>query len=474
MNTIQRVFSFLLVPGLCVTITTAQGGGQRGQASSPQPQQQGVSPSVWAAPPQPQGTQANSAFQSACGNQPMCYDAPDFAVAVVDFRMSMASGYKLMDATLRFVNKTNQPLILGYLDSSAVALDDQGNRYVPYGNRGLAGIGLVNGNAADPKFVLQPGAAGDARWELLWRPGAQDPIGSAFDLSMTIREVTTLVGGQHTLGGEIPLRFQGLANGMTGSGVAAGAAPVVGTAGVAGVAGASPMLANGTAGLPPCGPNGNAAGTMNAIAGAANSVGGQQTANATNTATNTASNAMAQLAGLKSIFGKKNAAAPANNVAGAANCIPAATASAMPVAAGTSTAPAAAGQVINTVPTPAVAAANARTATVNAAAPNAAAAKGATRGIVPVTPAGAASPANAPAPNAAAKPGAATAVAPNAAKPATNAVRPAVVNTAAPNAKPATPPPAAAVPARKAATPPPPAKKPATTTATPPANPTSK
>src|SRR5262249_34559094 len=167
-----------------------------------------------------------------CGNQPMCYDAPNFAVAVVDFRMSTASGYKLMDATLRFVNKTNQPLILGYLDGSAVALDDQGNRYVPYGNRGLAGIGVVDGATADPKFVLQPGGAGDARWEMLWRPGPQDPIGSAFDLSLTIREVTTLVGGQHALGGEIPLRFQGLANGMTGSAASAGAAPI-GTAGVA-------------------------------------------------------------------------------------------------------------------------------------------------------------------------------------------------------------------------------------------------
>src|SRR5215831_10324881 len=304
------------------------------QPAGQAPAQQGVSPSVWAAPPQPQAGQASSAFQSACGNQPMCYDAPNFAVAVVDFRMSTASGYKLMDATLRFVNKTNQPLILGYVDGSAVALDDQGNRYVPYGNRGLAGIGLVNGATADSKFVLQPGGAGDARWELLWRPGAQDPIGSAFDLTMTIREVNTLVGGQHALGGEIPLRFQGLANGATGSGVAAG------TAGAAGVAGASPMLAGGATGLPPCGTSGNATNTMNTIAGAANSVGGQQTANATNTATNTASSAMAQLAGLKSIFGKKNATAPANNVAGAANCIPAATSSAMPVAVGTSTAPA--------------------------------------------------------------------------------------------------------------------------------------
>src|SRR5215468_10907354 len=233
MRTSQRVS--LLSPLIFLCVTAGIDQAQQPPA---------VSPSVWAAPAQPQAAQASPAFQSACGSQPMCYDAPDFAVAVVDFRMSMASGYKLMDATLRFVNKTSQPLILGYLDGSAVALDDQGNRYAPYGNRGLAGIGLVNGNSADAKFVLQPGGAGDARWELLWRPGPQDPIGSAFDLSITIREVNTLVGGQHALGGEIPLRFQGLANGATGSGVAAG------TAGAAGVAGASPMLAGGATGLP--------------------------------------------------------------------------------------------------------------------------------------------------------------------------------------------------------------------------------
>src|SRR5262249_55404431 len=118
MKPTQRVFSLFVLTGLLASISGAQGGGQRSQA--PPAQQQAVSPSVWAAPPQPQAAQANSAFQSACGNQPMCYDAPDFAVAVVDFRMSMASGYKLMGATLRFVNKTSQLLILGYLDGSAV------------------------------------------------------------------------------------------------------------------------------------------------------------------------------------------------------------------------------------------------------------------------------------------------------------------------------------------------------------------
>src|SRR5215467_1301965 len=207
--TSNRHIPFLLVLVLSsslaapVFLASAQQPGQT-------PPQKGVAPSVWAAPPQPQAGQGSSAFQSACGNQPMCYDAPDFAVAVVDFRMSIRNGVKMMDATLRFVNKTSQPLILGYVDNSAFALDDQGNRYGTYYNKGLAGIGLVSGMNADPKFVIQPGGVGDARFELYWRPGAQDPIGSTFEFGATIREINTLVGGQHTLGGEFPLRFQGL------------------------------------------------------------------------------------------------------------------------------------------------------------------------------------------------------------------------------------------------------------------------
>ena len=334
MNNRQRLVTFFFATSLCSAAGFAQAPQQGQPAAS----------SVWAAPPAPGGQQSTS--PSACGNQPMCYDAQDFAVAVVDFRMSVTNGFKIMDATLRFVNKTNQPLILGYLDGSAVALDDQGNRYAPYANRGLAGIGVVNGNSGDAKFVLQPGGAGDARWELLWRPGPQDPVGSTFALDMTIRELNTLVGGAHTLGAEVPLRFQNLANGMTGAAGAAGVTAAPGTAGVAGVAGAAPMMATGgTTGLAPCAPAGTM-GAVNTVAGSAGSVGGQQAAGAAGTAANTANGAAAALSNLKSIFGKKNTAAPATNVAGAAPCVPAAPSAAMPVAAGTSTAPVAAGQVV--------------------------------------------------------------------------------------------------------------------------------
>lgn len=358
----QQVFTLRLLTLLFVAAGTAFAQAPT-QGAPSAPQQPAISPSVWTTPPATQA-QANPAFQSACGNQPLCYDTPNFAAAVVDFRMSMNRGAKVMDATVRFVNKSNQPLILGYVDNSAVGLDDQGNRYGTYYNTGLAGIGIVSGNNADPKFTLQPGGAGDARFELMWRPGAQDPIGSTFEVGLTIREVNTLPGGQHTLGGEYPLRFQGLVNGVTGSSVAATGTPT------AGAGGASQMLATGGTAAVPCTPGGSAATTMTNLAGAASSVGGQRTANATSTATNTASNAMAQFAGLKSLFGKKNAAAPAPtaNLGGGTPCVPTATGATSAVAAGASAVPAAASPTVGAAPTATAAAATGTAAQVKSSA----------------------------------------------------------------------------------------------------------
>src|SRR5215469_12273699 len=106
--------------------------------------------------PQPPAT-AQGMPAGICGNQPLCYDAPDFSATVTNFRLTNNAGAKQIDATLRFTNKTGQPLILGYVDGTAVAADDQGNRYGTYHNSGLSGIGLISGNSGDPKFVVQPG-----------------------------------------------------------------------------------------------------------------------------------------------------------------------------------------------------------------------------------------------------------------------------------------------------------------------------
>src|SRR5215475_7205408 len=80
---------------------------------------------------------------SICGNQPLCYEAPDFAATVTDFRTSQAG--RIVDVGVRITNKTNNVLVLGYTNGSGIATDERGNRYVVWGGNGVRGMGLVNG-----------------------------------------------------------------------------------------------------------------------------------------------------------------------------------------------------------------------------------------------------------------------------------------------------------------------------------------
>ena len=284
---------------------------------------------------QPAAAQTSPQAPSICGSQPLCYETPDFAATITDFRTSTQGYTKVIDVVARFQNKTNTFMGLGYTQGSGMAMDDRGNRYIVYGANGTRGIGNVTGNNFDPKFILRPGGYGDARFELMWNPPAQSIIGSTFELDLTVREIYTVEGNQHTLGGEFPLVYKGLTNGVSAnapgmtapamntnapSGMPAmasstGNAPGM-PAGVAGMlAGANGTVAGG--GAPVCG----AASTATALAGATNSAAAQ---NAAATANSAVSSAAAALSSLGSIFGKKKAAAaPAANAAAAVSCVPA-------------------------------------------------------------------------------------------------------------------------------------------------------
>jgi len=148
---------------------------------------------------------------SVCGDQKFCYETGDFAVTVTNFRTSVVSYYRIIDATLRFQNKTDKPLILGYANASGIAVDERGNRYAVGGANGFRGIGLVNGGNFDPRFVIAPASSSDARFELSWMAG-NTLVGTTFELDMTVNKINTVEGGQHTLGGEFPLTFRGLTN----------------------------------------------------------------------------------------------------------------------------------------------------------------------------------------------------------------------------------------------------------------------
>jgi hypothetical protein len=264
---------------------------------------------------------ASAAPSTFCGSQPLCYEANDFAATITDFRTSTSGYYKIIDVIVRFQNKTNHALILGYVAGSGTAMDDRGNRYAVGGGNAFRGIGQVYGTTFDPKFNIRAGGFGDAQFELIWAPG-QTAYGLTFELNLTVDEINTIEGGQHTLGEESPLHYRGLANGVSAAAPGQATAFLPQGQGVA------------SQGLPPCGP----AGTT--LAGVTNSANGQVPASA-NAAV---SNATAAISSLGALFGKKKAAAPAapsaaaTSTASAAPCAPAAAAGGTSTAAGTSTA----------------------------------------------------------------------------------------------------------------------------------------
>jgi len=226
---------------------------------------------------------------AVCGNQPLCYEAPDFAATITDFRTS--SQGRIIDVAVRITNKTNQLLVLGYTNGSGVATDERGNRYVVWGGNGVRGMGFVNGQSVDPKFQVNPGGYGDTRFELALQ-GYPQVIGFTFELDLSVNEINAYQGNQFTVGSEFPLMWKGLANG------AAGAAP-----------GAVAYAGNGTAGA--TGAGSGTTGTLASIPCQNSSV-----QNVANGANNAAANVSAAVSSIGSLFGKKQPAQAAASTNG--------------------------------------------------------------------------------------------------------------------------------------------------------------
>ncbi|HSP18364.1 MAG TPA: hypothetical protein VLQ79_02550 [Myxococcaceae bacterium] len=180
------------------------------------------------------GPEAGSAVPAApaaiCGGDPACTEVNAFAMTVVDLRASLQGYWKVLTVTLRFRNKVDRPVVLGYVQGSGGATDDKGNRYLVK-DSDVRGIGFIAARP-DDKFQIAPGQTGDARFTLVWN--GQQLFGNTFDLDLTVREILPAGNGQTTLGAEYPLQISGLAD-------RARAAPAVATAsGAAPVGQASP------------------------------------------------------------------------------------------------------------------------------------------------------------------------------------------------------------------------------------------
>jgi hypothetical protein len=150
---------------------------------------------------------------SACGGQPLCVETSDFTATVTSFRTSFVGSSRIINVSVRFQNRTMQPLVLGYVANSGITTDERGNRYIVYGGNGFRGIGLVYGNTFDARLTLRPAGSGDAQFEMHLQATPQN-AGQTFSVDLTIDEINT-TGNQPALGGEFPLHFEGLANGVS-------------------------------------------------------------------------------------------------------------------------------------------------------------------------------------------------------------------------------------------------------------------
>jgi len=148
---------------------------------------------------------------SLCAGQRYCDEVSSMVATVTDVRTSLyQTTARVLSLTIRFQNKSNRPLILGYVSGSAVAIDEQGNRYTIASASNVRGISEI-APQFDPKFQIGPGESGDARFELTWRIDSRAVIGQrAWDLDISIREVNEVGPGQYRFGTEHALQFKGL------------------------------------------------------------------------------------------------------------------------------------------------------------------------------------------------------------------------------------------------------------------------
>lgn len=167
---------------------------------------------------------AQAASPAGCPANTSCVATRSFVATVTNFRTSTQGHNRVLSTTVRFENKSSQPLTIGYVRESGVALDELGNRYVVPNANGVRAIGEIAGTSIDPKFTLQPGEASDARFELVWDPG-KTAAGKLFELDVAVREIATAAGDQLKLGAEHALHFAGLGAPGKAAPTAAAAAP---------------------------------------------------------------------------------------------------------------------------------------------------------------------------------------------------------------------------------------------------------
>jgi hypothetical protein len=144
---------------------------------------------------------------TGCAGRTGCIEVSSFIATVTGFRPAAQGAARTVALTLEFRNKSPRPLVVGYLENSAVATDDRGNRYTIAPGE-VGGIGVVSNNSFDPRFVLQPGETGEVNLQFV-STGAGGAAGTSWNLEIGIREIDKLSEKQYRLGKTHLLQFRG-------------------------------------------------------------------------------------------------------------------------------------------------------------------------------------------------------------------------------------------------------------------------
>jgi hypothetical protein len=154
-----------------------------------------------------------------CEGRDRCYAAGPFMAEVTRVDESKASYYQILTISVRFRNLGGSPLVLAYASGTALAVDDQGNRYGPAASNHVRGIGLTSRGRADPSFSLRPGESREATFQMAFRPG-RAVIGTVYAFDFAVEELELLPRSQIRTVREYTLGYRDL----TASGPGAGAA----------------------------------------------------------------------------------------------------------------------------------------------------------------------------------------------------------------------------------------------------------
>lgn len=146
-----------------------------------------------------------------CAGQTGCIEVPSFIATVTGFRPAVQGSAPTISLTLQLRNKSPRPLVVGYLENTGVATDDRGNRYTIASGE-VGGIGVVSNNSFDPRFVLQPGEAGEVNLQFV-SAGAGGARGTSWNIEIGIREIDKLSEKQYRLGKTHLLQFRGYRGG---------------------------------------------------------------------------------------------------------------------------------------------------------------------------------------------------------------------------------------------------------------------